>query len=133
MANRNSHRSLILVGTLMAAFGAVLYSQMGTIVELRVRLWVLNAAAMTSLATTGLGSLIALAGGVYWARRAPSVQVITSGVSAGLAVVLVACFVDINVHGPAAMLIFVEIVGAIGSVVMLAIAGIRLTIRQGGR
>ena len=115
----------------MTAFGVVLYSQMGTIVELRVELWVLNAAAMTSFAMTALGSLITLTGGVYWARRAPSVQVITSGVSAGLAVVLVACFVDINVHGPTAMLIFVEIVGAIGSVVMLSIAGARLIIRQG--
>jgi hypothetical protein len=131
MSNLFSARTLILVGTLMTAFGLVLYSQMGTIVELRVALWVLNAAAMTSFAMTALGSLITLTGGVYWARRAPSVQVITSGASAGLAVVLVAYFVDINVHGPTAMLIFVEIVGAFGSVVMLSIAAARLLDRQG--
>jgi hypothetical protein len=46
-------------------------------------------------------------------------------------VVLVARFVNINVHEATAMLIFVEIVGAIGSVVTLSIAGIRLIIRQG--
>jgi len=131
MLNFTPGRSLIWVGILATAFGVVLYSQMDAVVELRVGLWVLNAAAMTSFAMTGLGLLSTLTGGVIWARRAPPVHVFTSGVLAGLAVVLVALLVDINVHGPTAMLILVEIAGAVGSIVMLSIAGIRLIVRQG--
>lgn len=130
MSQSISGRLLILAGTLVAAFGIALYSQLGQIGELGLGLAVLNAAAMISFAMTGLGLLSTLTGSVYWARSAPLVQVLVSGTSAGLVVVLLARFVDINIHGPTAMLIFVEMAGAIGSIVVLSIAAIRFVRRR---
>jgi len=130
MSNPIFGRWLVLIGALTAVCGITLYSQLGRIVDLRVGLAVLNTAVILSFSTTALGLLGTLIGSVSWARRAPLVQVLISGASGGLATVLLAEFVDINVHGPTAILLFVMFAGALGSVVILFIAAFRFVQRN---
>jgi hypothetical protein len=131
MLNPAHARRSILLGVLLSAFGIILYTQLGSIVELRVGLTVLNTATILSFFLTLLGLLAILIGGVAWARRAPLASVILSGGSVGVVAFLLAELVDINVHGPTAILMFVVFACALGCVLILGIAASRFLYRDG--
>jgi len=106
--------------------GVILYFQLGRIVELRVSLTVVNLASILSFSMTMLGLLATLIGGAMWARRAPLIHLLWSGISVGLASLLLGLFGDINVHGPTGILVFVVLAGALACVLILVIGAGRL-------
>jgi uncharacterized membrane protein (UPF0136 family) len=79
---------------------------------------------------TLLGLLTALIGGVTWAWRAPLAHLLLSGVSVGVVAFLLAELVDINIHGPTALLLFVVVAGLLGCALILLLAAIRFTLSR---
>jgi hypothetical protein len=123
-------RSLVIVGTLTAVLAMILYSQLGRVANLHVSLTTLNAAAILGISMTLLGLLGTLIGSVVWARRAPLSHVLGLGASEGIVAFLLAVSVDINIHGPTAIVILVVFAGAIGCVAILSIAASRFALRD---
>jgi len=121
---------LILIGTSASALGIILYSQLSRIVDLRVSLVVLNGAAILSHSLTLLGLLATLIGAVFWPLRTRLVHILLSGLSVGIATFLLAILVDINVHGPTAILLYVVFAGALGCALMLLIAAVRFALSR---
>jgi hypothetical protein len=119
-------RWLIRIGASVTALGVILYFLLDKIVELRVSLAVLNFASTSSLTMTMVGLLVTLIGSVAWARRAPRARVFWWGLSVGVASLLLATLGNINVHGPTGILMFVVFAGALGCVLILAMAADRL-------
>jgi len=109
----------------------ILYSQLDAIVELRLRPPVLDAAALLSISLTLLGLLTAVVGGLIWAYRARIESAAVSGILVGIAALLLGRLVNINVHGPSAVFLFVILAGALGSVLILAIVAIRFAVSLG--
>lgn len=99
-----------------------LYSELGRIEDLHVSLAIHNTAAILSFSVTLFGLLSALVGSGIWARRAPFLLVLGLGALEGIIAFLLAVIVDINNHGPTAILIMVVFAGAIGCVVILSTA-----------
>jgi hypothetical protein len=114
MSNPAFARWSVLVGISLAVLGMILFSQLGRIVNLRVSNTLLNTAAILSFSMTLLGLLGTLIGGVAWARRAPTVQVLWSAAAAGVTAILLAIFGDINVHESTFILMFVVFAAVIG-------------------
>ena len=110
-------------------FGIIHYSQLGNIVELHVSGAVLKGAATLSISMTLFGLLATLMGCVAWARGAPVAQALQSGFVIGVASLVLAACVNINVHGPTGILLFVVFAGAISSLSILFVAGGRF-VRQ---
>jgi hypothetical protein len=131
MFSRIFARWSIPIGVAAAVLGIVLYSQLDAIENFRVSLAVLNSAAILSISLTLLGLLTALAGGLIWAYRAPLASAAFSGISVGAVAYLLAHLVKINVHGPSAAFLFVILAGALGSLLILAIAAFRFAVSLG--
>ena len=100
----------------MASAGIVLYTQLDRIAGLRGSPAILDTAALGSMVATAGGLLTAIIGSVVWARRAPNAQVISVAVSIGAAIFYLAALVDINIHAPSAILMFVGVFGAVDAV-----------------
>jgi hypothetical protein len=133
MLNAIFSRWLIVGGGSASLSGIILYSQLGNIVELHVSLAVLNGAASLSISLTLVGLVAALIGSVGWARRAPVDQALQVGLTTGVVTLLLAAFVNINIHGPSAIFLFVVFAGAIGSATILIVAGGRSIYRDRGK
>jgi hypothetical protein len=101
---------LIVAGVLTAALGIILYTQLDWVNEVAISLKsfaLLGAAETTSLVMTVVGLLVALTGGVIWARHARLTQLPIPTVSVALLALLLTKFVNINMHGPTAIFTFV--------------------------
>jgi hypothetical protein len=120
----------ILIGISATALGIILYSQLDRIVKLRVGFTIINGAAVLSISMTLLGLLAALIGGVTWAWRAPLVRLLLSGVSMGVVAFLLDELVDINIHGPTALFMFVVVAGVFGCALILLIAATRFVLSR---
>ena len=131
MFGRIFARWSIPIGLSAAVLGMILYSQLDAIVELRLRPPVLDAAALLSISLTLLGLLTAVVGGLIWAYRARIESAAVSGILVGIAALLLDRLVNINVHGPSAVFLFVILAGALGSVLILAIVAIRFAVSLG--
>jgi hypothetical protein len=131
MFNRVFARWSILIGISMSVLGITLYSQLDRIVDFHMGIAVLNTAAILSHSMTLLGLLATLIGAAAWARRAPLVHALLSGVFAGVLALLLDVFLDVNIHGPSAILIYVILAGTLGCVVILLITAIRFLSRDG--
>jgi hypothetical protein len=74
----------------------------------------LNAYASLSIAMTLGGLVTALVGAITWAGHAPRRHVLLAAASTSLAGVLLVVFVDVNMHGPTAILMFVIMAAVVG-------------------
>ena len=72
-----------------------------------------------------LGSLTAVVGSVIWARRASTSQVVWAAVLICTATVLVVSLVNVNIHGPSGILIFVVPFSVLDAIVLLLTLGLR--------
>jgi len=97
---------IALAGYAFAAAGIILYTQLDRIVNLRMGESVLNAAVFGSMAATFGGFVIATVGSVIWARRAPTHVPLKIAISVGVGSLFLLLMVDVNVHGPSAILMF---------------------------
>lgn len=125
MSNHAFARWPILIGITASTLGIILNFQLDRIVDLRMGLSVLNTAAIASLAMILLGLLAALIGAVTWACRAPLVYLPLSGVSAGVVAFLLAELVNINIHGPTGVFLFVVPACVLACALILLIAAVR--------
>lgn len=119
---------LILAGVVTAGLGILLYTRLGWVDEIAIRLnsfALLRAAETASLVLTVLGLLAALTGGVIWARHAELKRLPIPAVSVGVLAFLLIRFVDINVHGPTAIFTFVTPATLAMAVLLFAIGGAR--------
>jgi len=132
MSNAIFARWLIVGGSAASVLGMILFSQLGNIANLRASGAVLNGSAILSISLTLLGLLATLIGCVAWARRAPVSQALQVGFVTGVATLLLAALVNINVHGPTAIFLFVVLAGVIGSASILIVAGGRFVHRDRG-
>lgn len=98
---------LVTSGVLVTSLGIVFYSQLEQIVEVSRSPNTVNAAAILSFTATILGLLLALAGSALWASTAPLARVFVSGVSVATLAILLIVLVNVNVHGPTALFLFV--------------------------
>jgi hypothetical protein len=97
-------KRVAMVGYASAALGIVLYTQLDRIVPLGDN--VLDAVVMSSFAATFGGFLTAIVGSAIWARRTPTRQPLTIALLIGVGSLWLCLVVDVNVHGPSAMLMF---------------------------
>jgi hypothetical protein len=123
-------KRLILFGSSATLLGIILYVELGRISGLRLGLAVLNTAAISSISMTLLGLLAALIGGLVWAYHARLVYLPLSGVPLGVAAFLLAELVNINIHGPTGILMFVVFTGLLGSALILLIAAVRFALSR---
>jgi hypothetical protein len=122
MPNPTFARWSILIGASVSVSGIILYFELGRIEELRLSLTALNIASILSISMTLLGLVAVLIGGLAWARSAPLVHLLWTGVSAGVVAFLLAVFAGINIHGPTGVLVYVVFAGALGCVLILLVA-----------
>jgi hypothetical protein len=93
-------------------------------------LTVLNTAAILSHSLTVLGLLAILIGGASWACRAPLGYSLLSGVLVGVVALLLAELININIHGPTAIFLYVIFAGSLGCALILLIAAIRFALSR---
>ncbi len=128
MASAGWTKWVILAGVATAGLGILLYTQLGRVDEIAIKLnsfALLRAAETASLLLTVLGLLAALTGGVIWARHAQLKQLPIPAVSVGLLAFLLIKFVDIDMHGPTAIFTFVTPATLAMAVLLFAIGGAR--------
>jgi hypothetical protein len=119
---------VILAGVATAGLGILLYTRLGWVDEIAIRLnsfALLRAAETLSLALTISGLLATLTGAVIWARHAQLKQLPIPILSVALLAFLLIKFVDINVHGPTAIFTFVTPATLAMAVLLFAIGGAR--------
>lgn len=102
MLTQSKAKRIAIVGYALAAVGIVLYTQLDRISDLRMG----DVADVGSMAATFGGFLTAIVGSAIWARRSPSRQPLKIAVSIGVGTFLLCLAVDVNVHGPSALLMF---------------------------
>jgi Ca2+/Na+ antiporter len=110
-----------LIGCLAAALGAILYTQLGRLVDPRFNGMVLNVAVLTSYVATLGGSLTALVASVIWARKAVTQYVLRAAVSIVAVTFLIGLLVNVNIHGPSAMLILLMPLAILDSLLLFCI------------
>jgi hypothetical protein len=131
MSTRVLTRWSIRIGLSAFVLGILLYLQLDKIVDLRLSLTVLNSVSLLSLALMICGSLAALGGTLIWAYRAPLESVVLLGFSLGFVAFLLGELVNINIHDPTAVFVFVIIAAALGAVVILVLAALRFAVVSG--
>ena len=120
---------MVAGGIWASALGIILYTQLGRIEEAAHSLgvpWVLGVFVDISLVATVGGLLCALTGGVIWGRRAPLNQVPVAAAIVALVGFLLSKFVNVNMHGPTAIFVFVIPAAAAMAVLFVLITVIRL-------
>jgi uncharacterized membrane protein YesL len=105
MLTQSRAKRIAIIGYALAAVGIVLYTQLDRIVDMRME-DVLGVAVVSSMAATFGGFLIAIVGSVTWARRSATRQPLKIAVLIGVASLWLCLAVDVNVHGPSALLMF---------------------------
>jgi hypothetical protein len=93
-----------LTGYILAAVGIVLYTQLDRVAEWNIGVNGLNSGVAFSLATTFGGLVTAIVGSVIWARQADTRQPLKVAALTGIASFFLVAIVDVNVHGPSAIL-----------------------------
>jgi uncharacterized membrane protein YesL len=106
MLPKSKAKWMAIVGYALAGVGIVLYTQLDRIVELRSGTNVLDTAAFSSIAATFGGFLAAIVGSVVWARRSSTRRPLKIAFLVGVGSFLLCLGVDVNVHGPSAILMF---------------------------
>lgn len=106
MLTETKAKQMAIIGYALAGAGIVLYTQLDRIVELRSGGNVLDTAAIGSIAATFGGFLTAIIGSVVWARRNPTHWPLKIAFLVGVASFLLCLAVDVNVHGPSSILMF---------------------------
>ena len=114
-----------LTGLVVAAAGIVLYTQLDRVGDLGVSFAVLDGVALGSIVTTLCGLLTATVGSVIWARRVSTNHILSASVLICAAVVLVVSLVNVNIHNPSAILIFVIPFGVLDAGLLFLIVGLR--------
>ena len=94
-----------LAGYAFAAAGIILYTQLDRILNLMGES-VLNSAVFGSMAATFGGFIAATVGSVIWARRTPTHAPLKIAISVGVGSLFLLMMVDVNVHGPSGILMF---------------------------
>lgn len=112
-----------LIGYTLAGSGMILYTQLDRIVDLRVGDNVLNVAALGSMTAMFGGFVAATVGSAIWARRSSTRQPLKIAFSIGVAGVLLALLVGVNIHGPSAMLMFLVLFSVINILSVLIASG----------
>ena len=123
-------RRSILIGISVSVLGIILNFQLDRIANLRMNFMVLNAAAILSIFMTVIGLLSVLIGVVAWAWRAPLFYLMFAGLSVGVLAFFVAELVNINVHGPTALFMFIYLAGMLGCALILSVAAIRFVLSR---
>ena len=95
-----------LTGYAFAAAGMILSTQLDKIANWRMGLNFLNFAAAVSMSATFAGFATAMIGSVIWARRTPTRQPLKIGLMIGVASLFLTLRIDVNVHGPSAIVMF---------------------------
>lgn len=106
MLPESKARWMAIVGYALAGLGIALYTQLDRIVESRSGRNVVDIAALSSVAATFVGFLVAIVGSVIWARRSSTRRPLKIAFLVGVGSFLLCLGVDVNVHGPSAILIF---------------------------
>lgn len=96
---------MALIGYTLAAVGIALYTQLDRIEALSPSENVLGVAVTISLGGTLVGFLIAIVGSAIWARRSSTRQPLKIAALVGLFTLLLCLTVNLNIHGPAAVLV----------------------------
>lgn len=109
MVTESRAKWIAIIGYALASPGIVIYTQLGRIVDLRLRenvLNVLKVVVLSSMALTLGGFLTAIVGSAIWARRSPTRQPLKIAALIGVGSFFLCLAVDVNVHGPSAILMF---------------------------
>ena len=106
MLTQSRAKRVAMIGYALAASGILLYTQLDRIVDWRIGIDVLNAAALCSIAATFGGFLTAIVGSAIWARKSPTRQPLKIAVLIVVGSFLLCLLTGVNVHGPSAMLMF---------------------------
>ena len=106
MLPESKAKRMAIVGYALASAGIVLYTQLGRIADWRIGVNVMNAAALCSMVATFGGSLTAIVGSAIWARRSPTHRPLKVAFLVGVGSFFLCLAVDVNIHGPSAILIF---------------------------
>lgn len=106
MLTQSKAKRMAIVGYALAAAGMVLYTQLDRIVDLRMGESLLGVAVVSSMAATFGGFLTAIVGSAIWARKSPTRQPLKIAVLIGVGSFLLVWAVDVNIHGPSAILMF---------------------------
>ena len=114
-----------MFGLMSAVLGIILFTQLGTIEGIVRSIVLLDAAVILSFSMTLLGLLAASIGAVIWASRTPVIYLAVSGGSVVLLAFLLAEVVNINVHGPTEIFLFVIPMLAVSAAVLSVIAAVR--------
>jgi hypothetical protein len=122
MLTQDGAKRVAVLGYALAAAGIVLYTQLDRISESRMAENVEGVAAVSIAATFG-GFLTAIVGSAIWARRSPTRQPLTIAVLIGVGSFLFCLAVDVNVHGPTALLMFLVPFSAVNVLSTLVASG----------
>jgi hypothetical protein len=94
------------------ALGITLYSQLYNVMDLKPSPAMLDPYALLAIAMTLGGLVTALVGAVIWTRRVSRRNALLAAASTSLLGVLLAVFVQVNIHGPTAIFMFMHNQGA---------------------
>ena len=108
-----------LAGYALAATGAVLYTQLGWVVDRRVTWTVLETVALGSIAATFGGFLTVIVASAVWARRDAGRKPLKIAVCVGVLSLLLVLLFPVNVHAPTAILMLVLALSAINVLSLL--------------
>ena len=132
MASLDRARIICLCGIAASAIGVSLNMSLDWIQSKKSDIDLLNFVALLSIALTLPGLVAALIGAALWAWKSAPIWSCSLGISLAVAVVITSRIVDMNVHGPTAILGPVLFAGVVASGLMLLIALVRaLSSRKG--
>lgn len=121
MLAESKAKRMAIAGYALAGAGIVLYTQLGRIGDLRMGVNVLNVVALSSIAATFGGFLTAIVGSVIWARRSSKHQPLKIAFLVGVGSFFLLLLVDVNIHGPSAILMFLMPFSAVNVLSVLVV------------
>jgi hypothetical protein len=121
-------KRLLMVGAAMAAAGVALYLSLDWIGLTTRNLVLLHTSAVTSIGLTIFGLLAALIGGAMAAWKAEPKWTFVSAIVLALLTALLGKIVNINVHGPSAIVVLLVLAGGVGATMLFVLAMIRFLV-----
>jgi hypothetical protein len=112
---------IAVAGNGLAGAGVVVFTQLDVIENWRFGSEVLGIAVLGSLAAILVGFVIACVGSVTWSKRTRTYKPLKIAVLIAVATFLLTRVININVHGPSGILMFVVLLSVI-NVFALALA-----------